>query len=172
MKTALFCTIFILSLILNFTCDKNNTGLEQENDFAIYLVDENTPTISANVDNLKLINEPILTISDIISYNWDNHQITYSNKVYEQLQSLGKLFNRSFVITVDNERIYWGGFRNPISSLGCANPIILLEIDSKIPESIHIERYYVTEPDATEPDPHVDMRIYNALDNAGKLIRK
>ena len=125
---------------------------------------------------LKLSKQPLLSSSDITSYSWSKHQITYSEVVYERLIGFTDLWRKSFVVIAEGKRIYWGLFQSHVDSYACQNPVIFLyprELDMKhiLPATIYIRRsYFDGEGLETEPDPRSDTRIYNALEKAGILI--
>lgn len=167
-KPACIIPMSVLMFCICLSCS-STAEPEEPKEFAIFVV-ELSPTIITQLNDLELIKEPLLTTSDITSYKWENHYITYPESVYERLKAWGHLLNRGFVVTVDNQRIYMGGFRNSLSSAACSAPVINLGPECTIDHSIYIGRYYVSPPEPDEPDPRIDPRIYKALEEAGILI--
>lgn len=148
--------------------------LEEYDSFAIYIVIDN---ISADrtiqTDNLTLLQPSFLSASDITAYEWNNHYITYPDSVWERLKTWDKLLHKLFVVTVGNERIYWGRFLDLVDSRGSINPIIWLiprhpDGRNTTPDSFSISegKGYIL-----DPDPRIDPRIYNALEKSGVLIQ-
>jgi len=179
-KLAYVMPMFILVFCICLSCSnkKSTTEPEDSNDiFALYIVED---TIYGNsefgLDTLKLSKQPLLSSSDITSYSWNKHQITYSETVYEQLIGFTDLWRKGFVVIAEGKKIYWGLFQSWVDSYACQNPVIILhprEPDMKhiLPPAIYIRRsYFDGEGLETEPDPRSDTRIYNALEKAGILI--
>lgn len=90
--------------------DTQNMGLQ------LYLVKDNNiayPDEKAGLEKLELEDEPLLSSSDIISYNWDMHCIKIKN--VEKINST--LLQRRFVMVADGERIYSGAFWSAVYSM-------------------------------------------------------
>ncbi|UCH10554.1 MAG: hypothetical protein JSU61_01270 [Fidelibacterota bacterium] len=122
------------------------------------------------------MSQSFLSISDITSYKWSIHQITYPGSVYERLKTWGSLINRAFVVTVAGERIYWGMFKDDVDSGWCQNPVIMLyprhpDGRNTIPPCLTIQRAYPGYSGSDDdPDLRADPRIYQVLSDAGILI--
>lgn len=172
--------MFVLMFCICLSCSNNKSTTEPEdsNDiFALYIVED---TIYGNsefgLDTLRLSKQPILSSSDITSYSWSKHQITYSEDVYKRLIGFTDLWKKSFIVIAEGKRIYRGLFQSHLDSNASQNPVIFLyprEPDMKhiLPPAIYIRRsYFDGEGLETEPDPRSDTRIYNALEEAGILI--
>lgn len=181
MKTKLVCIISMLILMfcicLSCSNDKSAIDPEENDTFSIYVVDDAIYGNSeVGLNTLKLSKQPLLSSSDITSYSWSKHQITYSEVVSERLIELTDLWKKGFVVIAEGEKIYWGLFQSQVDSYACQNPVIFLhprELDMKhiLPPAIFIRRsYFDGEGLEAEPDPRSDTRIYNALDKAGILI--
>ena len=169
----LYLVLLCLLLIGFSACQEGTTRPEGSGGFAIYIVDENSYQ-EISLDKLKLSQQPFLSTSDITSYKWDDHHITYPETVYERLKTWGNLLHRFFVVTVGSERIYWGRFMDDLDSGGCQNPVIRLiprhpDGRNTMPPSIMIDRAY-PEYFGTDPDPRADNRIHKAFEKAGILI--
>lgn len=164
----------VTGVLFLFACGEP-TKHEEDDSFAIYIADE-TASPEMPLDSLSLLESPFLVTSDMTAYDWSEHHITYPESVYESLKSWGNLLHRTFVVTVEKERIYWGMFMDILDSGGCQNPVIMLlprhpDGRNTIPPSIHIERAYPDNIGSEEdPDLRADPRIYEALNSAGVLI--
>jgi hypothetical protein len=128
---------------------------------------------TTQLDQLTLVQPAFLSASDMTSYKWSEHHITYADSVWERLKTWGDLLHRVFVVAVGNERIYWGRFMDDGDSGSCQNPVIKLiprhpDGRNSTPSSIRIDRGY-PEYFGTGPDPRVDPRIYQALEREGVL---
>ena len=158
--------------------DKDNyTHLEPDaNDsFAIYIVSDNISDYSEiQIEELDLLQPAWLSASDITNYHYSKHLITYSDSVWERLKTWGNLLHRIFVVTMGNERIYWGRFMDFLDSSGCQNPVIMLiprhpDGRNTTPRVIIIERAYPIYI-GTDLDPRLDKRIFEAFIEAGVLV--
>lgn len=169
--------LFLLGVVsLCLSCNEEESVLEPSatDGFAIYIASDNDGT--PKLDNLSLLQPAFFSSSDIASYKWSEHHITYPNSVWEQLKTWGNLLHKIFVVTVGDERIYWGQFMDDLDSSACQNPVIMLlprhpDGRNTISCSLWIERAYpgyFGDPD--DPDPRMDPRIYKALEKAGVLI--
>lgn len=173
MRSTRLILITILGFLLFITCEEP-TEPENDHSFAIYIADEASKA-GVPLDALKLLEIAFLSVSDITTYRWGDHHISYSESVYKRLKTWGSLINRIFVVTVENKRIYWGMFKDDVDSGGCQNPVIMLlprhPERNTIPPSVRIERaypeYFGSEED---PDLRADPRIYYVLEKAGVLI--
>ncbi|UCD39071.1 MAG: hypothetical protein JSW54_06215 [Fidelibacterota bacterium] len=149
----------------------------KEDTFAIWIAAEPYQYQAfVHLDELELLEPPFLSAPDITSYCWSIHQIDYPSSVYERLKTWGGLINRIFIVTVADERIYWGTFKGDLDSGGCQNPVIMLyprhpDGSNTIPPCLIIQRAY---PDFVgsndDPDLRNDLRIYRALVEAGILV--
>jgi len=165
--------------LLLLGCTREGSVLQPDaNDsFAIYIaanrVDEDG---AADIDSLDLLQPAFLSGSDLSSYEWSEHRLTYASPVWERLKTWGDLLHRIFAVTVGAERVYCGLFMDDLDSSACQNPVIMLlprrpDGRNTIPLSLSIERAYpeyLGNPD--DPDPRKDPRIYEALDKAGVLV--
>jgi hypothetical protein len=171
------CLFVIGVVLLSLSCKEKLISEQDATDsFTIYISDGIYDGGTIRLDTLKLLQPTFLSISDITSYSWSNHTITYSDSVWERLKTWGNLLHKIFVVAVGDERIYWGIFIDIVDSGGCQNPVIHLlprhpDGRNTIPKRIFIDRAYPEyfgDPD--DPDPREDPRIYEALEGAGILI--
>ncbi len=156
--------------------DSSDT-IPAKNSFSISIASDDIPFGNTiQLDELHLLQPPLLSLSDITCYRWNNHHISYPDSVWDRMITWGKLLHKIFVVSMGDERIYWGRFLDMLDSAGCQNPVIFLiprQPDGRntTPGIIMIEREYpfYVRPDSY-PDPRDDSRIYNAMLEAGVLV--
>lgn len=166
---------FLVLLILLAGCRSNPTASDPQDIFSIYLVkDSNQFYTEAKppINQMILEKEPLLSINSIAGYDWQNHQIAFSESVQAEIKSRESLLHYLFVIVANDERIYWGMFLDDADSFGCPNPVIRLlprhlNPGSTVPNGFVIDNGY---PVASGKDLRYDARIFRALKKTGKLI--
>jgi hypothetical protein len=171
MKNRFF--LVVLSAAVCIRCEKDLRPFRPETaeGFAIYAANDRYSS-AIQLDSLTLSPEPFLTVRDIMGYHWSSHRITYGVDTYRRLLAWGNLYGRLFVVMAGGERIYWGVFTSPISSMGYRNPVILLDPGPgghALPREITIDRSYPAGW-ATGEDARSDPRIYDSLKRAGVLL--
>ena len=164
-----FC-LLILMVVVAGGC----TASDQK-DFGIYLLRDDIPTDqfqAADLYDLELLDQPVISTADIISYTQATHAIELKQDAYQRIQDLFLLpvdvDGMPFVVSVGGEPVYGGAFWTPASSLIFDGVTIMepLASDSTI---IRLELGYPTAEFASGLDPRSDARIIEALDAAGKL---
>lgn len=170
------CCFLLLFLITISGCTSDPVSSEYKDIFSIYLVKDSNQFYSGEKPELKdfiLEKVPLLTINSIESYDWNNHLIYFSSETKEELKKREPLLHYLFVVVANDERIYWGMFNDYADSYACINPTIFLiprnPPMSSIPDIFHISCSDIA--DEADSVMRGDMRIYNALNNAGKLIK-
>ncbi len=151
--------------------------------FAMYLsVHGNyyyTSITHADYQEEEIIFPAFLTEKDFASYtiitpddrSYPSHVITYSNEVWERLKKMSFVTGKIFIVTVGEEKMYWGGFAHPASSHAAENPVIALGIDLLIGDAMFLERCYPLCHDVSDPDPREDSRIIERLESVELLKR-
>jgi hypothetical protein len=141
----------------------------------IYLLREEMSTgqfQAADLYDLELMDQPVISMADIISYTQATHAIELENDAYQRIQNLFLIpvdvDGMPFVVSVSGEPIYGGAFWTPASSLIFDGVTIMepLASDSTI---IRLELGYPTAEVVSGIDPRSDARIMAALEAAGKL---
>jgi len=136
-------------------------------DFAIYLLADSTITISnlpdKSLDYFVLARSPLISLDDIITYEWPIHLVYVKQTAERRMTNLSKpgtLNDRPFIVLVNGERIYmgaiWPGFYSTVSLY----PHIVLP---------SLNPYHIMHGIERE-DKRTDIRIYTVLKNAGKLV--
>ncbi len=151
-----------------------------EGAFAAYILKDwrigVTPLAANGVDalvqqtqTLALENTPLFTADDIVSYNWTDQLIYFSDAAAARLSSYGLNAYLAqavpVVVTVDDERIYlgviWPLYWTPLPN---SPYFTILEATVNIP--YHMS---VTALDSADKTLITDPRIYNSLWKAGLL---
>lgn len=115
------------------------------------------------MDTLELADKPLFTQGDIVAYDWDTHEITFTEEARRRVPAPNVL-GLPFVIVVDHERILTGAFWTGFSSYACPVPVI------RVSESpLVLARAFPSEHFASGPDPRSDPRIRQCLMRLGKL---
>lgn len=166
--------ILLLVVFLLFFCGWNvdNAISKSKDVFSIYLVKHSKLFYTSKIldlNKLVLDDEPLLTVDSIINYTWHSHRIAFSSSVKEGLKKREPLLHFLFVVVANDERIYWGVFKDIDDSFVSTSPAIFLyprnSSISSIPDRFTISRA----PNVTnDNDVRDDKRIYDAL----KLSRK
>jgi len=119
---------------------------------------------------VPLASKPIITSSDIVAYDSEQHQIELKSRAYEKLKTLDVPVNvgLTFVVCVGIVRVYMGAFWSPVSSSSSDGVIIqwpLFEGNNRI----SVQLGYPTESYFRGSDPRSNARLIQAFKNSGKL---
>jgi len=193
MKTSV---ILIVSVILFYTqigIGKDIVNLKIEPSFKLYLID-GKEDISAKktlerIGELELVEEPLITEKDILSYHWETHVIVMTKQGFEKFKKLlvKKILEkddvnsknlweagargRGFMVVVNGQRAHIGAFSSPLLSVVQRIPRIDLSFsknDNNIPEnSLCIELF---NPDEKAQDPRSKESIKSTLEEL-KLLK-
>lgn len=143
--------------------------------FSVHLLASDMPATelsTADLNDLDLQEEAIISIEDIIVYSWKTHEIEIAATAYQRIEQLFSLpvevRGMPFVVCVGSDRIYAGGFWTPASSLSFDGVIILQPSDPDR-HVIRIALGYPTPEAFTGKDPRSDRRVLQSLESAGKL---
>ena len=164
-----FC-LLILMVVVAGGC----TASDQK-EFGIYLLNEDMPTDqfqAADLDDLELVDQPVISTADINSYTQETHAIELNEDAYQRIQDLFLLpvdvDGMPFVVSVGGEPVYRGAFWTPASSL-IYDGVTIMEPFASDSTIINLELGYPSTDFASGIDPRSDARIMEALDAAGKL---
>lgn len=165
----------LFPLVLTFVLCACQPAPRPGDGFAIYLLVEDVPTLGlaqADLDQLVLAPEPLISSADIVSYDKDSHVIELTETAYKRVRAIFpmpvKVDGIPFVVTVGDERIYAGAFWTPLSSLSYDGIVIGQPLD---PEGtlVQIVLGYPAPEAFIGTDPRSDARILEALEKDGKL---
>jgi hypothetical protein len=144
-------------------------------EFSIYLVKQENASdmiLEANLDQLEFEETPILSLSDIIAYTWETHEMELTPSAYGRIAQLQASIVRSagwpFVICVGSERVYGGAFWASYSSAVFGGIVIDVSPAGE-DQPVRIQLGYPSAEWFTGEDLRSDPRILRSLEEAGKL---
>lgn len=168
-KVGLAVTLFLATLVF-VGCTRSKAD-----GFSMYLLASDMSAAeasSADLNELDLQEDPILSTDDVIAYAWNTHEIEITGTSFERIRRLFSLpvevRGIPFVVCVGRDRIYGGGFWTPASSLSFDGVIILQPFDPDR-HVIRIDLGYPTQEAFSGQDPRSDQRLRQSLESAGKL---
>jgi hypothetical protein len=164
MKNTLLALFIICSLLVSCYIVEPEDVSEM---FEIYLLADDSITIrdlpDMTLDEFVLAAYPIISLDDIITYEWPIHLVHLKKTVESKMTDLSKpeiLNDRPFIVLVNGERIYMGAIWPAFYSTMCRYPHIVLP---------SLNPYHIMHGVERE-DKRKDIRIYTVLKNAGKLV--
>jgi len=166
-KLAALTIVSIILLLSGCTASKTEG-------FAIYFTKGNiSPAQMPALSHIDIVEQPIIAIGDIITYNANTHEVTLTANAFDRISSLEvPVEGRSFVICVDRTPIYWGAFWTPISSMSFDGVTIWKPLSSRDPKVIKLELGYPSSSFYSGEDPRNNVELMKSLEQAGKLINK
>lgn len=147
------------------------TNQESAGPFGIYLTKayiRNQELADSGLDCGRVADQPLLSAADILSYDWETHQIEVTHEAYQRLSRLDvPVSGMPFVTCVGRHPIYSGALWTMLSSASFEGVVIqfpLLE-----PDLVQIELGYPGPDFFRGADPRPDLQIHESLSQAGKL---
>jgi hypothetical protein len=141
--------------------------------FAIYLTKGDiSPAQMPALSHIDIEEQPLIDLSDIITYYADTHHIALTASAYERISELEvPVGGKSFVVCVNRKPIYWGAFWTPISSVSFDGVTIWKwkSLSSQEPEIIRLELGYPSPSFSVGEDPRNNAGVMESLEQAGKL---
>ena len=139
--------------------------------FAIYLTKGDvSPAQMPALSHVDIAEQPIIAMSDIITYNSKTHEITLTTSAYERISKLEvPVRGKSFVVCVDRKLIYWGAFWTPVSSISFDGVTIMLPLSSQDAKVVKLELGYPSPSFYGGEDPRLNAEVMKSLEQAGKL---
>jgi hypothetical protein len=163
--------VLVLSILVS-GIDATSRGEEKcegkDEGFAIYLTKQDIPP--AQMEDLSHVNiaeMPIITVSDIITYDAQEHELILTVGAFERISQLDvPTGGKSFIVCVDKRPIYWGAFWVHWSCTLFDGVTIWKPLTSEEPNVIRLElsELYMGE------DPRSNPVVIESLEQAGKLI--
>ncbi|MFC1941863.1 hypothetical protein ACFLWU_01435 [Chloroflexota bacterium] len=143
-------------------------------EFAIFLTKEDIPPSRMDaLSHVEIAEQPIISITDIITYNVQTHEISLTENAFNRVATLEvPVQGRSFIICVDRNLIYWGAFWTPISSMSFDGITIWKPLSTQEPRVITLELGYPSPSFYAGEDPRNNAEVIKSLEQAGKLINK
>ena len=138
--------------------------------FAIYLTKGDIPPAQMEaLSHVDIEGQPVITLSDIITYNAQTHEITLTASAYERISQLEvPVRGKSFVICVNRGPIYWGAFWTPLSSVSFNGVTIWQPLNLEEPHIIKLELGYPSPAFYEGDDPRDNAAVMESLEQAGK----
>jgi hypothetical protein len=137
--------------------------------FAIYLPAEGFRLEGmADLSKIQLMEDPILSVDDILAYSSATHEIRLRSSAAERLARLG-LPGKLFVVAVGREPVYAGEFMGAWMSRSSQAVVILWPPMNSDRHTIQIQLGYPGPDFFIGEDPRSDSRILESLEQASLL---
>lgn len=142
--------------------------------FAIYLTRDNIPPNRMEaLSHVEIVDHPIISTQDIITYNAQTHEIKITENAFKRIVDLEvPVEGKSFLVCVDKAPIYWGAFWTPVSSMSFDGVTIWKPLGSQELKVIKLELGYPSSSYYGGEDPRRNAAVMKSLDQASKLINK
>ena len=167
--------VLVLSLLLSGigATSQAEQKIEEEGEgFAIYLTQQDIPPAQMeDLNHVDIAEEPIITISDIITYGAQEHELRLTASAFERVSQLDvPTSGKSFIVCVDKQPIYWGAFWVFWSSQSFDGVTIWMPLGMEGPDVIRIQLGYPSSELHGGEDPRSNPAVMESLEQAGKLI--
>jgi len=137
--------------------------------FAIYLPTEGYRLEEmADLSKVQLMEDPILSVDDILAYSSATHEIRLRSSAAERLARLG-LPGKLFVVAVGREPVYAGEFMAAWMSRTSQAVVILWPPMNSDRHTVQIQLGYPGPDFFIGEDPRSDSRILESLEQASLL---
>lgn len=171
MKKILLAALMVLGLsalpVFNGCSSETGEG------FAIYLTKDDVLVSQMEaLSHVDIADEPIISIDDIVSYDWETHEIELTPTAFDRINVTPKdVFGNVFMVCVDKQPVYWGAFWSMLSSISFNGVTIIRPYASQAKGGyfIYITLGYPAPDFFTGEDPRSDPLIMESLEQAGKL---
>ena len=139
--------------------------------FSIHLLARDLPPQQlAILSHLELEKDPLLSVSDIASYNKATHEIELTAAGYEKIHALSvPLDGKAFAVCVGGQPVYAGAFWVAYSSVSFDGIVIDVSRATEENPVLQIQLGYPGPAFFHGDDPRSDPRVLQALEQAGKL---
>jgi hypothetical protein len=150
---------------------------EATNSFGIYLTVEAvdrriTGYGQGNWSHIRLLESPLISATDIISYNFMEHSMRLRPEALAKIPR-PPVEGTPFIVVANGQRIYLGVFVTSISSMSFAVPTIVVDrqalVTNQRPDTLVIQRAYPQPSFGIGPDPRGDQRVKTVLNTLHKL---
>jgi hypothetical protein len=174
MKKGVLAASIAIMLLMPFILVGCSSQNPEGEGFAVYLTRDDIPVSQMEaLSHVEIADTPVISTNDIITYDWNNHEIELTVDAYERVQALiVPTSGKSFLVCVDKGPIYWGAFWTPISSQsfdGVTITIPLFPPGELSANSIRISLGYPSESFFQGEDTRYNPQIFDSLEEAGKL---
>jgi hypothetical protein len=119
---------------------------------------------------IQIASEPLISIDDIVSYDWATHDIVLTAEAYDKLAQLKvPMEGKSFIVCVNKTPVYWGAFWSLLSAaiFEGASIGVPYSIESRNAQNTITIGYF--SGGTVREDPRSNTVIKEALQKAGKL---
>jgi len=169
--------ILVLGILVSSICITSEDEGEVEGSdegFAIYLTKQDIPPAQMEaLGHIKLADQPIISVEDVITYNTQTHEIKLADEAFERVSQLDvSTGGKSFIVCVDKRPIYWGAFWVIWSSMSFDGVTIWIPPILEGPYVIRLQLGYPSSSFYGGEDPRNSPEILQSLEQAGKLIDK
>jgi len=168
--------ILVLGILVSSICITSEGIVTPSNDegFAIYLTKQDIPPAQMEaLSHVDIAEMPIITISDIITYGAQEHELKLTASAFERISQLDvPVRGKSFIVCIDKRPIYWGAFWVHWSSLSFDGVTIWKPLSLEEPHVIRLELGYPSSALYIGEDPRSNPVVIESLEQAGKLINK
>jgi len=159
--------ILVLGILVSSICI---TSEDEGNDegFAIYLTKQDIPPAQMEaLSHVKLADQPIISVEDVITYNAQTHELKLTDEAFERISQLDVTTRgRSFIVCVDKRPIYLGAFWVGWSCTFFVGVTIWKPLSLEEPHVIRLELSGLYSGE----DPRSNPAVIESLQQAGKLI--
>jgi hypothetical protein len=169
--------ILVLGILVSSICitsEGEGEGEGNDEGFAIYLTERDIPPAQMEaLSHIKLADQPIISVEDVITYNAQTHEIKLTDEAFERISQLDvSTGGKSFIVCVDKRPIYWGAFWVLWSSMSFEGVTIWIPPILEESHVIRLELGYPSSEDYTGEDPRSNPVVIESLEQAGKLVNK
>jgi hypothetical protein len=171
MKKGVLAASIAIMLLMPFILVGCSSQNPEGEGFAVYLTRDDIPVSQMEaLSHVEIADTPVISTNDIITYDWNNHEIELTVDAYERVQALiVPTSGKSFLVCVDKGPIYWGAFWTPISSQSFDGVTITIPPFPPQENTIQIELGYPSPSLYQGEDPRSNPVIMESLEEAGKL---
>jgi hypothetical protein len=172
--------VLVLGILVSSICATSEGMVTPSNDegfaigggFAIYLTKQDIPPAQMEaLSHVDIAERPIITISDIITYDAQEHELRLTASAFERISQLDvPTRGKSFIVCIDKAPIYWGAFWVPWSSMSFDGVTIWKPLTLEEPHVIRLELGYPSSALYIGEDPRSNPVVIESLEQAGKLI--
>jgi len=175
--TIIIGIVLVLGILVSSICATSEGMVTPPNDegFAIYLTKQDIPPAQMEaLSHVDIAERPIITISDIITYDAQEHELRLTASAFERISQIDvPTRGTSFIVCVDKAPIYWGAFWVPWSSLSFDGVTIWKPLTlEESHDVIRLELGYPSSVLYIGEDPRSNPVVIESLEQAGKLINK
>ena len=121
------------------------------------------------LSHVDLADRPLISLTDIVSYSRNTHEIQLTTEAYERIINLEvPVSGKAFVVCVDHYPIYWGAFWTSVSSVPF-DGITILKPHESTQRVIQLQLGYPSPKFFKGEDYRADRAILESLEWTGGL---